>query len=181
MFDFLAIKKTAVDAATRLQELQAEAQALRNQIAAVESAPAPTAEVQAAVESWIDQMSEGFTATFRAGLYNIGKHPRELNPRNVSRQLRLVGEYASRDAGWPGHTAEDPASSSRRELDAALCGLFPEHVKRKLALICKERTEGGLPAAERLAEVARLREQLRKVTAEETSLRAQAQEAGLKI
>lgn len=178
--DLLSVKKTAGDASARLQELRNKGDNVRARIAVVQSAPAAKTDVEAAISSWVDDMSAGFAGSVQSSLRDIIHSPRDVTypkafgPRfasAVSRSISAGGSSASV------HTEQRDDSQLR-----FLCALFGPQMKTALLNAVAEMSwDEGLPMAERPAELEKLNAQLDRLNAETSELRQAAKEAGLQL
>lgn len=168
MFDFLTIKKSIDVIVNKHQALCAEIDAAESEIASTRHAHANRKDVIKTVEQWVNGSSVKFTsavAEFMSGNRYAG------------------GQVAPYAGGFFGLLGGEPSGSMVPNMDACMCALFGEQIKRAIVAEIEAMPwpEEGLTTAERATKIARLGTRVTELKKEVKEIQARAFEAGIDL
>lgn len=183
--DFIGVKKTLEGATERLRSIKAEQEQIRAELRAIDNSLLSRSELRAGVMAWVDSHGAAFSAAASTALSGILSQPAASllvprGPLNRSLVELMSGGRAS---------ARGMAEEMRRDPEAAaapthqfLCAVFNDEIKAYLAgLVDSLQYEEGLPTEQRAAARQKLSRRLDELNSEESDLRAQAADAGVKL
>jgi hypothetical protein len=167
MFDFLNLKKSIAAISQKYRELFQERLGVQKEIVSIRNAQTNRADICELAKSWVDRSAVSFTDAISKQFLNAFNN----------------GQTSPVDFGFFALLENEPGGGTVQSLDAAMCGLFGNEIKKCLtdAIMALPWQNEGLPQAERAAKIAKLNEREKNLTDELSKLVKAADEAGIEL